>query len=209
MTGMSLSHTRAGHERGAVLVEAALVTPLVFLLLFGVIEFGYAFYGKLTVDNMSVVGARAASGSGNDVLADYQVLQSVAGANTGISNSDVQLVIVYRATSPSDRVPTSCLTASVTNFYSPSVRGCNRYVGSDLARPSTDFGCDGPLGPDTLIDQLLVPDGSEVHPHRHDGATRLHRRVREGQPSESDRPVGIERHVHHRHGDAHRAEAMT
>ncbi|HEX2737764.1 MAG TPA: TadE family protein, partial [Acidimicrobiia bacterium] len=65
---MSLSDTRAGHERGAVLVEAALVTPLVFLLLFGVIEFGYAFYGKLTVNNMSVVGARAASGSANDVL---------------------------------------------------------------------------------------------------------------------------------------------
>ncbi len=157
MTGMSVSDTRAGHERGAVLVEAALVTPLVFMLLFGVIEFGYAFYGKLTVNNMSVVGARAASGGGNDVLADYQVLQSVAGANTGISSSDVQLVIVYRATGPSDRVPTSCLTASVGNSYTSSVRGCNRYVGSDLARPSSDFGCDGPLGPDTLNDHYWCP----------------------------------------------------
>ena len=153
---MSVSGTRAGDERGAVLVEAALVTPLVFLLLFGVIEFGYAFYGKLTVNNMSVVGARAASGSGNDVLADYQVLQSVAGANTGISSSDVQLVIVYRATSPSDRVPTSCLTASVTN--TPSVRGCNRYVGTDLARPSTDFNCvPGPPGPTLKVDRFWCP----------------------------------------------------
>ncbi len=138
-----------------MLVEAALVTPLLFLLLFGVIEFGYAFYGKLTVDNMSVVGARAASGSANDVLADYQVLQSVVGANTGISTSDIQLVIVYRATGPSDRVPTSCLAASVTN--TPSVRGCNRYVGTDLARPSTDFGCVGPPGPATKIDNYWCP----------------------------------------------------
>jgi TadE-like protein len=152
---MRLSGTRAGDERGAVLVEAALVTPLLFLLLFGVIEFGYAFYGKLTVNNMSVVGARAASGSANDVLADDQVLVSVAGANTGISTSDIQLVVVYRATGPSDRVPTGCLTASVTN--TSSVRGCNRYVSSDLARPSTDFGCVGPPGPALKVDRFWCP----------------------------------------------------
>ena len=39
----------------------AIVTPLVFLLVFGVLEAGYAFFGKLTVDNMSVVGTRAAT----------------------------------------------------------------------------------------------------------------------------------------------------
>ena len=95
------------------------------------------------------------SGNANDVLADYQVLQSVVGANTGISSSDVQLVIVYRATGPSDRVPTSCLTASVTNTL--STRGCNRYVGSDLARPSSDFGCVGPPGPALKVDRFWCP----------------------------------------------------
>jgi hypothetical protein len=142
-------------ERGAVLVEAALLTPIVLVLVFGAMEMGYAFYGKLTVNHMSSAGARAASGGANDVLSDYHTLQAVKSAATGMSNNDISLVVVYRATDPTDRVPSGCLAASITD--TSGVRGCNRYTATDLALASTEFGCVGPPGPTVKIDAYWCP----------------------------------------------------
>ena len=142
-------------ERGAVLVEAALLTPILLLLVFGTMEMGYAFYGKLTVSHMSVAGARAASGGANDVLSDYNTLQAVKDAATGYADSDISLVVIYRAASSDDRVPSACLTASVAN--SSSVRGCNRYTGASLSLASSQFGCVGPPGPTTKDDNFWCP----------------------------------------------------
>jgi hypothetical protein len=104
---------------------------------------------------MSVVGARSGSGEANEVLADHAILRAVLGSYTAGSAANIELVVVYRATGPTDRVPTACKTESVTN--TTSVRGCNRYVASDLARPSTDFGCVGPPGPTIKIDSYWCP----------------------------------------------------
>ncbi len=51
-----------------MLVEAALITPIALALVFGTMELGYAYYGKLTVEHMSIAGARTASGYANDYL---------------------------------------------------------------------------------------------------------------------------------------------
>ena len=149
------SHTRGLRERGAVLVEAAILTPVVLALVFGTMEMGYAFYGKLTVNHMSVAGARAASGGANDVLSDYNMLQAVKSAATGMSNNDISLIVVYRATGPGDRVPDNCLIASVAN--TALVRGCNRYTSADLSLASTQFGCIGPPGPTIKNDNNWCP----------------------------------------------------
>jgi TadE-like protein len=146
---------RRHSERGSTLVEAAIVAPLVFLLIYGVMETGWAFFGKLTVNDMSVVGARSGSGEANDVLADYSVLQAVKNAATGIGTNAVTMVVVYRATGPNDRVPTACKTASVTN--TTSTRGCNRYTASNLSLASDQFGCVGPPGPALKIDRYWCP----------------------------------------------------
>jgi hypothetical protein len=138
-----------------VLIEAALVAPIAFALLFGTMELGYAYYGRLTIDHMSASGARAASGGANDFLADYNALQAVKSAETGIPNASVSYVVIYRAASPSDRVPTACKTASVTN--TTTTRGCNRYVASDLLLGSDQFGCVGPPGPTQKIDRYWCP----------------------------------------------------
>jgi Flp pilus assembly protein TadG len=142
-------------ERGAVLVEAAIIAPIVIALVFGTMEMGYAYYGKLTVEHMSIAGARAASGNANDYLSDYNTLQAVEDAATGMKASAITKVVIYRATSPSDRVPTACKTGSVTN--SSTVRGCNYYTGTDLALASTEFGCVGPPGPTSKIDRFWCP----------------------------------------------------
>lgn len=46
-------------ERGAVLIEFALLLPLFLLLLMGMVEFGLLFYNKQVVTNSSREGARA------------------------------------------------------------------------------------------------------------------------------------------------------
>jgi hypothetical protein len=142
-------------ERGAVLVEAAIITPILIALVFGTMEMGYAYYGKLTVEHMSIAGARAASGNANDYLSDYNTLQSIDDAKTGMGASSVTKIVIYRATGPSDRVPAACKSGAVTN--TSSIRGCNYYTGADLSRPSTDFGCVGPPGPTAKIDRFWCP----------------------------------------------------
>lgn len=142
-------------ERGAVLVEAAIIAPIAIALVFGAMELGYAYYGKLTVEHMSIAGARAASGSANDYLADYNTLSAVEDAMTGVGASSIAKIVIYRATGPGDRVPTACKTGPVAD--SSSVRGCNYYTGADLALDPDQFGCVGPPGPTTKKDSYWCP----------------------------------------------------
>ena len=52
------SGERAVYETGAVLPEAALVLLLLFLLLFGIMEFGTLFFNRAVIINASREGAR-------------------------------------------------------------------------------------------------------------------------------------------------------
>jgi Flp pilus assembly protein TadG len=114
-----------------VLVEAAIVTPLVMTLLLGLVEFGLLAKDHLTVSNGSRAGARVGSAAGTDPLADYTVLQAVQGATASLATVDT--VIVYKATSASGAVPASCLAGS-------GVAGvCNVYDSSDLGISQATF----------------------------------------------------------------------
>ena len=54
-------------EQGQALVEMALVLPLLFLLLFGVIEMGRIGYAYITVSNAARAGGRTATIGGTDL----------------------------------------------------------------------------------------------------------------------------------------------
>lgn len=65
---------RGRRQRGVALVEIALIAPLLFLLVFGIIEFGWAFYQLLDVRHgaretarLAAVNYRSTTGSENDV----------------------------------------------------------------------------------------------------------------------------------------------
>jgi hypothetical protein len=64
-------------ERGATIVEAALVYPLLFLAIFAVVEFGFAFKDWLSVSHAAREGARAGATFGADPSADMLVLRDV------------------------------------------------------------------------------------------------------------------------------------
>lgn len=146
---------KRARQRGAVLVEAAIIAPIAIALVFGAMELGYAYYGKLTVEHMSVAGARAASGGANDYLSDYNTLKAVNDAKTGMGASQITKIVIYRATGPSDRVPAACKSGPVTD--TSTTRGCNVYTGADLSLASDQFGCVGPPGPTTKKDSYWCP----------------------------------------------------
>lgn len=77
-----------GRERGATLVEAALVYPLLFLLMFGVVEFGLAFKDYLTVSHAARDGARAGATYGNNPAADILILEEVHRALSTVGMRD-------------------------------------------------------------------------------------------------------------------------
>ena len=55
------AHRDRNRERGANLVEFALVLFVLALLMMGVVDFGRAFYSYITITNAAREGARRAS----------------------------------------------------------------------------------------------------------------------------------------------------
>jgi hypothetical protein len=120
-------------ERGAAMVEAAFVTPVFFLLLFGVLEFGLLFRDSLTTNNAAHQGARAASVHGSDPDTDYLIIRSVEHGLRAMELQELEYVVVFRASGPNDTMPLVCATASQTyDPLNPSSPACNRYTAADF-----------------------------------------------------------------------------
>ena len=63
-------------ERGATLVEFALISPLLFVMLFGIVELGLGLRDQLTMSNAVTSGARIGSVTGTKT-ADIVILDAV------------------------------------------------------------------------------------------------------------------------------------
>lgn len=111
------SRTRPNRrDKGATLVEAALVYPLLFLALFGVIEFGLAFKDYLTVSHAARDGARAGATYGNIPAADILILEDVHRALSTVGLSAGIQVRIFDPVSPS---------SSTTYTYTPEDPDCD------------------------------------------------------------------------------------
>ncbi len=132
---MNRLRRHARDERGAALVEFAVIAPLVMLLVFGIVEFGLAFSIKLNVETAARTGARVGSGLRDDRMADYNLLQSVKSAlNDNLSS--VQYVVVYKSTNANGAIPAGCSGTTPTSRNG----SCNVYTGAQLSSlTSTDF----------------------------------------------------------------------
>lgn len=123
-----MSSRGADRERGAVLVELAVVVPLLLLLVVGTIELGSAWSQRLKVETAARAGARVGSNLGTDRLADYNLLQSVRAAVASLGTDRIRHVVVYRSTTDDGAVPPTCRTSPPT----PQAGLCNVYTGADL-----------------------------------------------------------------------------
>ena len=92
---------RAQGDRGAALVEAAFITPVFALLIFGMLEFGLTFRDYLTVANVSRDSARGASAFGDGLYADYNIIQVALQSSKGFRPNEIRRLIVFNAGSVS------------------------------------------------------------------------------------------------------------
>ena len=166
---------RSADQRGAVIVEAALIFPLLFLIVFGSLEYGLLFKDQLTASNAVRAGGRALSaqsGKYADQAAIQAMLPAAASFNGGLSK--VTRVVVYFATCAN---PTGPPTATASRCgASPPIKKlsqiapgglqciprartvgvpdhCNIYAGDNLkdafANNNGKWGCiDSPKSPD-------------------------------------------------------------
>jgi hypothetical protein len=88
-------HRRCG-ERGAALVEAAIVLPLIMLVTFGAIEFGIGFTKKAGLEAIARSGARAGAAASADPNLAADVAQAINAALRSSSLPELEWMVVYR-----------------------------------------------------------------------------------------------------------------
>lgn len=136
-------------DRGAALVEASVVLPVFFLIVFSILEYGVLFKEALTVDEISRIAARTATAAGNDGDADYRALRSISAAVSALDRGQLQRIVIYHASGPGDSLSSDANANYATCRSGTAVTGvCNVYVATDLTRSAADFGCDPGIAPD-------------------------------------------------------------
>lgn len=127
-------HNRdSDNERGAALVEFALVAVLLLTIAFGVFEFGTAWSKSQLVTQAARSGGRTGAQVGTGlsspgISADESIVQAVE-AGLGGSAGNLQRIVIYKATDPDGALPPSCETVAP-----PGVAGlCSVYDAGDYA----------------------------------------------------------------------------
>jgi Flp pilus assembly protein TadG len=108
-------------ENGQALVEFALVAPILFLLLFGIIQFGIAYKNSLALTDAVRAGARKASVSRSAADPVGATTSAVLGAATDLDQSTLSSRITV-TTSPGWQAGGS-VTVKATYPYSINILG--------------------------------------------------------------------------------------
>lgn len=115
-------------DRGAAMIEFALVALFLFTLSLGLVEFGYAWRSAVAVVSSSRAGSRTAASLGKDPQADYFALTSLKASLESSQLLDgLQRVVVFRSDSVDGTVPPSC-----TNGAASVGDRCNVYTGDQV-----------------------------------------------------------------------------
>lgn len=161
-------------DRGAALVEAAFVIPILFGVIFAVMEIGGALKSYSSAANGVRAGARMASVAGNDAMADQMILERLASEAAGLGEGEIEYVVIWRSSGPGDTVPAACVRPVPTgpNTSSVGVPGagvgaCNIYFRPDAPGGAFDMASDrlAPARPATYFFGCSdgTPAGERVH----------------------------------------------
>lgn len=124
---------------GAVLVEAAFVTPVFFMLVLGLMEVGLAMNDKLALASTVRAGTRVASASGNDPFADYGIIQAIVRESAALPQRQIKYVVIYKATAFGQLPSDECRAG---NSQGPTTTTpCNVYTVEDFDDPKDKWNC--------------------------------------------------------------------
>jgi hypothetical protein len=110
--------------RGAVAVEAALLLPIFFLLLFGIIEWALFMRDSLSVTEASRVGVRTASALPREPGFTQLTVNAMQRAGSAVPRSTIDFVLVYKANAAGFPGPNGNTTMTCTGWEST----CDRFV---------------------------------------------------------------------------------
>lgn len=143
-----MTPTRAHRGRGdgaAILLEFALVLPLLAMLAFAVAEVGLAFTAENRVQGAVSQAARVGASGGAQVEADRDILLALKAALPADDLAGLQRVVVFRATAADGAVPAACKqTANPSSEAgqnpgsSATAPACNTYTGSTVRALTKD-----------------------------------------------------------------------
>ncbi len=100
-------------ERGAALVETAIVLIPLCLIVFGIIEYGFIFKDSLTLSNATRSGARTASAEPGGPTFYQDTVDAVSRGASGLVMSGGEKLFIYKARPdglPESGSDTSCTT---------------------------------------------------------------------------------------------------
>jgi Flp pilus assembly protein TadG len=123
-----ISATEDAPEQGATLVEAALLMPILILLVFGIIEFGMAFKDSLSVSSATRSGARTATAEPRTASYATDTAAAVAKVLSALPSNGPQQLWIYKADSngmpDSGNFTAQCNVCVIYN-WDPTTRAWN------------------------------------------------------------------------------------
>ncbi len=129
-------------ERGAAMVEMALIMPILLMLVFGIIEFGLAFQSRLTIGNATQSAARVGSAIGTGDRADIEILSALEQGLFQLPNNGkdiIKEVWIYKAAA--DGSPASSCSGASCNVYTyDPLLACNWNPCPDPDNPPAVYG---------------------------------------------------------------------
>jgi hypothetical protein len=130
---------RGRGEAGVAILEAALVAPVVLLLVLAIFEYGLVYRDYLTIGDSISEGARTGAIVGTDVdpetgeSADWYIVSAIRQSSAVVDFESIDRIVIFQPDSdnptresPLSLVPEACRTSTV----SLSASNCNVYIPS-------------------------------------------------------------------------------
>ncbi len=122
-----------------MLIEAAACVQLLAILAFSIVDVGFAYRDKLTVNSAVRGTTRVIANAGTSVDADYQGLLTLRGALGTVPQVYVDRVVVFKADVNGNPTNPNCLLPAAQALHG-YVNDCNVYSASEIfTAPASSF----------------------------------------------------------------------
>ena len=91
-----MTRRRQDNQKGATLVEAAMILPLLLFMVVSILELGVAFKDWLTTDFAAKEGARVGAVAGNDIDADCDLVQAIVKGYSAVDFSNLDHIAIFQ-----------------------------------------------------------------------------------------------------------------
>jgi hypothetical protein len=129
MIRRALRPLRRRSERGAVLVETAICSTFLIIILAGVLEYGNLFGSTIDVASAARSATLTGTQTTDAVVPDSKILAAIT-QMPGASRTEIQKVVIYNALNPDGMPPAACMTQNSVASNIP----CNIYDSGDLTK---------------------------------------------------------------------------